>query len=33
MKEIKAEEPTLKAVDLWKDQWLFLAAGTIEATR
>jgi len=30
MREIKAEEFTLKAVDLWKNQWLLLTAGTME---
>lgn len=30
MREIKAKELTLKAVDLWKNQWLLLTAGTME---
>ncbi|MCK5786442.1 MAG: flavin reductase [Candidatus Sabulitectum sp.] len=30
MREIKAEELTLKTVDLWKNQWLLLTAGTME---
>jgi flavin reductase (DIM6/NTAB) family NADH-FMN oxidoreductase RutF len=30
MMEIKPEELTLKAVDLWKNQWLLLTAGTME---
>ncbi len=30
MEEIKPEELTLKSVDLWKNQWLLLTAGTME---
>ena len=30
MREIIAEELTLKTVDLWKNQWLLLTAGTVE---
>ncbi|MEA3266694.1 MAG: flavin reductase family protein [Candidatus Fermentibacteria bacterium] len=30
MKEIRAEELWLKAVDQWKNQWLLLTAGTME---
>lgn len=30
MKEVKLEELTLKAVNIWKEQWLLLTAGTME---
>ncbi|MCK5131203.1 MAG: flavin reductase family protein [Candidatus Sabulitectum sp.] len=30
MKEIKPDELNLKTVDLWKNQWLLLTAGTME---